>query len=112
MFHGRKFFLLLIMTINGHDHSKNVVVSVQHLQSRSPTETNDNGHKHTSLTMLEAEFNLVNGSQIELKVSIEQKQKALEQKEQDMAQLVAKVQDEIAQLGVQLKLLLSATKNK
>jgi hypothetical protein len=29
-----------------------------------------------------------------------------------MAQLVAKVQDEIAQLGVQLKLLLSATKNK
>jgi hypothetical protein len=62
--------------------------------------------------MLEAEFNLVNGSQIELKVSIEQKQKALEQKEQDMAQLVAKVQDEIAQLGVQLKLLLSATKNR
>jgi hypothetical protein len=59
--------------------------------------------------MLEAEFNLVNGSQIELKVSIEQKQKALEQKEQDMAQLVAKVQDEIAQL---LKLLLSATKNR
>jgi hypothetical protein len=29
-----------------------------------------------------------------------------------MAQLVAKVQDEIAQLGVQLKLLLSATKNR
>ena len=29
MFQGRKFFLLLTMTINGHVHIKKVVVSVQ-----------------------------------------------------------------------------------
>jgi hypothetical protein len=48
MFQGRKFFLLLIMTINGHNHSKKVAVSVQHLQSWSHTKDNDNRHKHNN----------------------------------------------------------------
>jgi hypothetical protein len=39
IFHGREVFLLLIMTMNGHDHSKKIVVSVKRLQSRRPTIT-------------------------------------------------------------------------
>ena len=38
MFQGRKFFLLLIMAINGHDHSKTVVVSVQLAKLKSHKE--------------------------------------------------------------------------
>jgi hypothetical protein len=48
MFRGHKGCLLLIMTINGHDHSKKVVVSVKRLRAQPHKENNNNGHKHNN----------------------------------------------------------------